>query len=44
MEVVFKESMLENQLALYIVCVIIFILCSIIPFIIAKKIINKKEE
>ena len=34
MEVIFNEYMLENQKTLYIICVIIFALCSIIPFII----------
>lgn len=44
MEVIFREYMLENNGALFIVSVIIMILCSVIPFIIAKKIIKKNES
>ena len=44
MEVIFKEYMLENNVLLFIVKVVIMILCSVIPFIIAKRIIKKNEE
>ena len=44
MEVIFREYMLENNTCLFIISVIIMIICSIVPFIIAKKIINKNES
>ncbi len=41
MEVIFSEYMLENNEIIFIISAIIMLLCSIIPFILAKKIINK---
>ena len=41
MEWIFNNFFLDNQIVLFIISVILVIVMTIIPFILAKKIINK---
>ena len=41
MEWIFNNFYLDNQIVLFIISVILVIVMTIIPFILAKKIINK---